>query len=266
MSDSEQAKAVLNHFNSLFQELVNKNGSEGDLRFGKTSVGVKEISNQYFCEKQIELDYIHGKAENERMKAGTEAHEKLLEGAIPTSKEVMLRKIFSHNFTPVPKIGLLAKHNDVILIGVPDFVLFYRGFAILVVDWKFPQSRKKLIAYPSELFQARLYCYLLDKMGFRTDKLRYAVVVVQAGHLDRKEESEIMKAIGQNKVERFIDLSLGGKKVRIQLEQFEREKTATELDWALGYWLKKRDAGHTNVPPLCQKCVHNKICEFALAK
>jgi hypothetical protein len=260
----ERSKAVLDYFNGLLRELESKKDGE-ELRFNKIFVGVKEISNQYYCEKQIELDNIHGKLENERMKAGTKAHEKLLEGAIPTSKEVMIQTIFSPRFTPVPKIELLGKQNGVILIGVPDFVLFYNGLALLVVDWKFPQVRKKLMAYPSELFQARLYCYLLHKMGFRTEKLRYAVVVVRGGHLDRKEEKAILDAIGKNRNERFIDVSLGDKVVRIQLEIFEKEKTELELNWALEYWQKKREAGHTDNPAICTKCEHNKRCEFSLA-
>jgi hypothetical protein len=45
------------------------------LRFGQSCVSASSIAQQYFCEKKVEMEFIHGKVETESEQLGTEGHE-----------------------------------------------------------------------------------------------------------------------------------------------------------------------------------------------
>jgi hypothetical protein len=39
--------------------------SEGDLRFNRSFIPASDIAEQYFCEKKVEMNYLHGDVETE---------------------------------------------------------------------------------------------------------------------------------------------------------------------------------------------------------
>ena len=59
MSDWERQ---LEGYNSLLEQLVQKRVEE-ELRFDRPFVKASDIAAQYFCEKKVEMEYLHGKKE-----------------------------------------------------------------------------------------------------------------------------------------------------------------------------------------------------------
>jgi excinuclease UvrABC helicase subunit UvrB len=75
-------KNQLENFNLMLKELRNKREKEaGRLRFNRLTICASDIAGQYYCEKKIEMAYLHGEIETEAKTLGSEAHEKLIEDA-----------------------------------------------------------------------------------------------------------------------------------------------------------------------------------------
>jgi hypothetical protein len=61
-------------FHSLREELVDmQRKGEGKLRFNRPFIIASDISQQYFCEKKVEMQYLHGRVETPEKTVGTEA-------------------------------------------------------------------------------------------------------------------------------------------------------------------------------------------------
>ena len=73
----------LEEYAFLIKQLVKKQEKgEGELRFNRCLIKASDIAEQYFCEKKVEMQYLHGEIETEAKILGIEAHEKLLEDTI----------------------------------------------------------------------------------------------------------------------------------------------------------------------------------------
>ena len=80
-------KKHLKHYESLLKEL-NETQKEGvdELKFKRSSIIASDVAQQFFCEKKVEMQYIHGRIITETKTIGTEAHEKMLEDSIAQTK------------------------------------------------------------------------------------------------------------------------------------------------------------------------------------
>ena len=52
---------------------------------------------------------------------------------------------------------------------------------------------------------------------------------------------------------------------RIYITKFDQVEANRELDWAVVFWKKKRDAIPTKNPNKCKSCVYNMDCDQSLA-
>ncbi|RLE55729.1 MAG: hypothetical protein DRJ30_03375 [Candidatus Methanomethylicota archaeon] len=59
-------------------------------------------------------------------------------------------------------------------MGIPDAVYFKDGEAKLLLEYKFTKSRRP---WHDHHVQARMYCLLLCLMGFKTQNLKYALIL-----------------------------------------------------------------------------------------
>jgi CRISPR/Cas system-associated exonuclease Cas4 (RecB family) len=254
---------VLSNFNSVMDEV--RQDSKGSLKFDLRFVKVSDIKEQFYCEQQVELKKIHGTVETERTKIGTDAHEKLLADSISIKKEEAFRKIFT---SPLPVIlretTVAARHNDIAIVGVADCVIFYKSIPLLLLDYKF---KKRIRVYDDELFQAGLYSYLLNKMGFDTSRLHYGVVAADSELRGNKQLSQIHhEIISKYRNQTHIDAEIENRQVSIVLKPLDIQKITKDLEWALPFWMKQRDPIPTKMKAKCNACEFKETCEYSLVR
>lgn len=198
---------------------------------------------------------MHGEIETEEKKIGTEAHEKLTEGSMKVKAEALWRKIYGDKPVFALEMLLLAKYSDVIIAGKPDSVLFKGGYPLVVFEYKFSRS---MVDYLSYHIQAQTYGVLLEKMGFYTKRLFYAIVVadpVTKGNEELREK--VVRTIIKNGPKEAVHSIENGK---IYLNKFSVSNAERDLEWALEFWKKSREAKPANNPNKCARCVYQTEC------
>jgi CRISPR/Cas system-associated exonuclease Cas4 (RecB family) len=252
----------LKEYHSLVEELIRKREeSQGALRFSKQVIAASDIAEQYFCEKKVELQYLHGEVETEDKAIGTEGHENLLQDAVRIEMEELWKKIYEKKPVFVPEMLLLAKYRDVVLAGRPDLVIFRNGCPLVVFEYKFTKSR---IAYLTYHVQVRAYGLLLRNMGFDTSRLFYAIVLAdQEARHDRNLKRSVVEAVAENgPKEGVLEIQNAG----IHLHKFSQADAEKDVDWAIDFWKNSREAITTNNTNKCKNCEYRAECEKSIHK
>src|SRR4030042_4033591 len=133
-------KAQLESLNLLLKELKQDREAGGRLVFGCSMILASDIATQFYCEKKLEMEHVHGEVETEAKTVGTEAHENLTEDAVKVKRGQLWMDIYGDKPVFALEMPLLAKYGDVFLAGKPDSVLFTRGFPLMVLEYKFSRS------------------------------------------------------------------------------------------------------------------------------
>jgi hypothetical protein len=141
-----------------------------------------------------------------------------------------------------------------------DEAWFRGGNVDLVVERKFSNT---LSVYSPYHVQAQLYCLGLGEMGFNNESTGYRIIVLKRScheckmlldrscpifHLDRTDFS---CEIGEAKAFTY---------------PFDKERIINDLDWALGFWLNKRQAIPTKNPAKCRVCEYSGMCKSSLSR
>lgn len=247
----------LGDFDSLLGSLIERQKKgEGELKFNRHCVAVSDIAQQYFCEKKVEMQHLHGEVDRDEKILGTEAHEKLLEGTMEIKRRELWKKIFDQEPVLTAEMLLLAKYADVILVGVADSVLFVKGEPWIVFEYKFSRTQ---VPFRSYHVQARAYGILLRNMGFDTSRLFYAIIVVNPrAKDDEKLKHRVYEALLENGPKEAV-LTL--ENAKIYLNRFVTRDAESDVDWAIEFWKKRREAIATINPNKCRSCEFNKQCE-----
>jgi hypothetical protein len=247
----------LQEYNLLLKKIVQKfQKKEGELRFNRPVASASDIAEQYFCEKKVEMQFIHGEIETERKTLGIEAHKNLLKDVIKTSREKLWQDIYEKDMVIALEIPLLADYNDLILAGSPDAVLFQHGVPLVIFEYKFSKMFRPFINHH---VQARTYGILLTKMGFNTSKLFYAIVIADPkAKEDTNLKEKVVHSVFVNGLKKTI---LYINNARIYVNKFNRKEAEQNLNWAIDFWKKKREAIPTNNPNKCKSCEYNLKCD-----
>lgn len=249
-------KDQLTELESLVIETRSKlEKGEGVLRFHRPFVMASDIAGQYFCEKKVEMRYLHGEIETARKTLGTEAHEKLLEGTIKIKREELWRTIYGKEPVLVSEMLLISKYRNLILVGRPDAVFFYQGHPLFIFEYKFSKSRRP---FRDHHVQAKTYGILLRNMGFNTDRLMYVIVMAEpkAKNSERLRNSVIETTVKNGQNEGIIDTE----NAKIYVNKFDYNDAERDLEWALGFWIMQRDAIPTRNQNKCRSCEYGRIC------
>lgn len=123
MATREELRSFLDGFYNLLGEV--SGGRESILRFNVPYLSVSEISQQYYCERKVEMARVLGKIEKEHEIIGREAHEILQRDAEKTGKEAMFREIFSGEDIFCYEMLLLAIIGGIVIAGRPDVVFLF---------------------------------------------------------------------------------------------------------------------------------------------
>lgn len=250
-------KTQLERFDSLLGELNQGNQrQEKKLRFNRSFVIASDIAGQYYCEKKIEMQYLHGKIETESKNMGAEAHEKLTEDSIKVKREDLWQKIYGAKPVFALEMFLLANYRGILLAGKPDSVLFRGGFPLVVFEYKFSKSSE---AYPSYHVQAQTYGVLLENMGFDTSRLFYAIVVADPKTKGSRElRKKVVQTIISNGPKETVHSINNAKIYQVKFNRVNAEK---DLAWALEFWIKNREAQPTSNQNKCARCEYQAKCE-----
>jgi len=249
-------KARLLYFDSLLEELRKGRETGGKLRFNRSAIVASDIAGQFYCEKKVEMQYLHGEVETEAKNMGTEAHEKLTEDSVKVKREQLWRDIYSDKPVFALEMLLLAKYGEALLAGKPDSVLFKRGFPRVLFEYKFSKSGVDYLSYH---VQAQTYCVLLENMGFDTSKLFYAIVVANP---TTKGSRELRRAVVNTVLRDGLkEATHSIEDAKVYVCQFNRVNTEKNLDWALEFWSKRREAEPTSNQNKCARCEYLTHCQ-----
>ena len=146
------------------------------------------------------------------------------------------------------------------ILGRVDEAWFRSGNVELVVERKFTES---LRPFDGHLAQARLYCLGLEGMGFDTPSTRHTILTFRRiCHTCPKLVDRTCPIFEHDRKEFHCKKG----QVRAFSYPFDRKRATDELDWALDYWLSKRDAIPSRKPAKCHVCRHKSCCEDSLAE
>jgi CRISPR/Cas system-associated exonuclease Cas4 (RecB family) len=249
-------KSQLSAFDTLLKQLRDQQGKSSKLRFNRSIIIASDIAEQFYCEKKVEMEYLHGEVETEAKNIGTEAHENLTEDSVRVKREELWRKI--HGAKPVfaLEMFILARHDNVVLGGKPDSVLFMRGFPLVVFEYKFSRSS---VDYRSYHVQAQTYGVLLGNMVFDTRRLFYAIVVADPKTRGSRElRQKVVRKVGENGPREAV-LSIDCAK--IYFCKFNCAQAEKVLAWALEFWNLQREAESTSNQNKCARCEYQTHCQ-----
>lgn len=255
MSKTEE---ILNHYRAFDDALAE---TQVSLRFGLSEVKVSDIAHQYYCEKAVELDYEQPVEQTEEMRRGEEAHEQIVSLLVPVTKEKAVTEACQERREPTPiyNFGVKWYHNGVPIVGKTDRVFFKSGIVTVVEDQKFSG---RLTIYRSYHVQAKVYCLGLDAVGFDTSATKYRICVFQNSCRDCNRLSERSCPILQlDRTEYRCDRG----EAIARMYAYEKADAVKDIDWALDYWVGRREATPTKKPNKCRVCNRKDSCSSSLA-
>ena len=234
------------------------------LRFHKGWVNASEIGNQFYCEKKVDLGYIHGTIKTEEMIAGTEGHEAIVEDYPKVSFEEIWKDIYLKTRFSIAEYMFIAQYKDIFLVGKPDQISFINGDPRLVLEFKFSRYIRP---FSSQIMQAQTYSFILHNIGFNTSSLYYAIIICTPDMIQKKKElkkitKKVVKSFWREKIGDQETFSYSFYNTHAYLFKFNAGKTAEKLDNALKYWRCEREAIETDNENKCKSCEFIKVCDI----
>jgi len=234
---------------------------------GARAVSASSIGTQFFCEMKVEQDFIHGEIETEEKTEGDALHEELL-AMEPTTRKRLLDDIARRKLV-VASFPLVAEANGLVLIGVPDAVVFQSARPTHVIELKTTRGDASVL-YDGQRAQAVIYGLLLDQVGFDCEKLSLVVVKL-------RRQTPLTDGQRGGFLELLTSTLVSGKDLGSVLPRSEgqvvphsfayrREEAVGVLVRTQGYWLGERLAQPTSNPNKCRACEFRQLCPASLAR
>ena len=235
---------------------------ESLLRFGRRTIAVSSIAQQFYCEMALHLSILRPKRPTTEMQSGTAGHEAVAALGVPMTHEESIEQAIVERERPlcIYEFRIGWEHNGVPILGFVDEAWFQEGRVEMVAERKFSRS---LGIYEPYHVQAGLYCLGLGEMGFDTSHAQYCVTVFQ-------RECHDCAMLGSGD----CPLQNGGTP-SYQCERgagisacypFDSEKTVSNLEWALEYWTYDREPLATPSPRKCKSCRWKAHCDYSVAE
>jgi hypothetical protein len=251
---------ILSKYDAVFNNLPEK--GKGHLRFGRSMVSISNIAAQFYCEQKLDLASEHPVAPTEQMQKGIEAHEAAATLGMAVSKEEAVKDAMAEReeaiFICEFKIALI--HNSVPIIGMVDEAWFRGGNVGLVVERKFSNT---LTVYNPYHVQAQLYCLGLGEMGFNISSTMYKIMIFK---LSCRQCDKLLDRTCPIFVLDGGKINCGQGEVVEHIYPMNKARIRQDLDWALDFWLNKRQAIPTKVQAKCRACEYSGMCDSSLAR
>ena len=254
------ADEIKKNYSDIFNDLPSK--GKGNLRFGRSLVNVSSIAGQYYCEKKLEMANEFPLPATERMQEGEAGHEAITTLAEPLTREEAIIEAVAQREEAICiyEFGVAWLHKDVPIIGKVDEAWFRASNLDLVVERKFTN---RLQVYSSYHVQAKMYCLGLGEMGFNNDDTQYRIITLKPNcHDCEKLIDRSCPIFDTDKA----DFSCEVGETKAFLYPFRKEDIVKDLDWALDFWLGKREGIPSKNYAKCRVCEYNSICNSSLMK
>ena len=166
------------------------------------------------------------------------------------------------------KFPLVAGLSGVLLVGVPDVVVFLRGRPAFVVELKTTRGDVSKL-WRDQVAQVQVYGLLLDLMAFNCSELKLVVPRLKRDGLDYdRGKKELLRRIiialikdSHGELEkRYCD------NLRVHILQYDKQEAVNVVTWAQDYWLLRREAMSTKNPLKCKTCEFGDACPLCLWK
>ena len=240
---------------------------KGSFRHGLRAVSASSIGTQFFCEMKVEQDFLHGEIETEEKSEGDRLHGELL-AMEPTTLESLAREIEEERLV-IASFPLAGAVEGLVLVGVPDAVVFQVGRPIYVVELKTTRGDPSIL-FDGQRAQAVIYGLLLDELGFDCAKLN--LLVLKLGRqipMTEVEKSRFLDVMARALVSgEDLGAVPSGAKGQLVPHSFayNRGEAYRILRSTRGYWLRDRSPLPTDNPNKCRACEFRNICPSSLAR
>jgi hypothetical protein len=153
-----------------------------------------------------------------------------------------------------------------ILVGVPDAIVFVRGVPVFIIELKTTSGNVSYL-WGHEKVQVGVYGLILDQMGFDCSKLKLVIIkqkrdvnLIDEGYRERllhEMLSTLLRKVKPNFPRDMMHLHILG---------YNRGKVAEDVKWAMDYWLSKREPIPTRNASKCRSCEYALTCPKSLIK
>ncbi|MHA2337734.1 MAG: hypothetical protein ACXACX_10540 [Candidatus Hodarchaeales archaeon] len=242
---------------SILEEIKN---NENLLRFDNKYIKISDIASQYYCERKVDLKYIHGDIDSEDKLLGREGHDEIAQEYVEISVQEGWRKIFTSPQFSLSESLFFAKYKDLYLVFQPDSVLFFNGTPRMLIEFKFSSYSRPFISHHVQLQSEG---YLFKKLGFDVSKLYYLIIIAPINaDRDSKYLSDIPKRIFEKiRPNSYEEHYIYNRNINAYLYKFDKEIAKKNFTWALEYWKKEREAQLTDNKNKCRSCEYNSSCK-----
>jgi CRISPR/Cas system-associated exonuclease Cas4 (RecB family) len=230
-----------------------------------TAVPASGIAEQYYCEQKVELEYIHGRVETESKREGQEFHEQLIKMRKAALKDII--EGIKHKKLFVASFPIVASFSLLVLVGIPDAVVFVRGVPALLIELKTTRGDTSCL-WDDQLVQARTYGLILEEMGFDCSKLKLVIPRVRRTpqQLGRWKDVFLRSVILDVLKAEPAPQTLKKRESTIHVIKYSRAHAIADVKWAEAYWLSNRQPIPAGSAAKCRGCEFVEVCSYASAK
>lgn len=219
------------------------------------------IGQQYYCEQKVELGYVEGRVETEPMRLGRELHEQL----IPMQKATLKRIVRGIKREPVfvASFPIVAEFSQLVLVGVPDAVVFLKGAPGFLIELKTTRGDTSRL-WDDQIVQARVYGLILEQMGFDCSRLKLVIPRVRRTRQSGRWKNAFLNSVIQDllKTERPSQ-PRKRKESTIHIIDYNRAHAVADVKWTEAYWLSRRQPIPSGSAAKCGICEYNGVCPHA---
>ncbi|MFC2008475.1 hypothetical protein ACFLUT_00260 [Chloroflexota bacterium] len=258
-AENDLAQDILSRYREVLRASRER---ESLLRFGRRTVAVSAIAQQFYCEMALHLSILRPMRPTREMQSGTAGHEAVAALGVPMTHEESIAQAIVEREKPlcIYEFRIGWEHNGVPIVGFVDEAWFQGGAVEMVAERKFSRS---LGIYAPYHIQAGLYCLGLGEMGFDTGHAQYCVTVFRRECHDCEKLGEGICPLQSGETSSYECERGAG--VR-ECFPFGGEKTTSDLEWALDYWTYEREPEPDPGPRKCRACRWRAHCEYSLAE
>lgn len=261
-TDAHLSSALASQILTRYREVYRASRHAEPLRYGRRTVAVSTIAQQFYCEKAVQFSIERPLAPTRSMRDGVTGHEAVSALGVTMTQQEAIEAAVVPRAEPVCvyefRIGW-HHASGVAILGLVDEAWFRDGHVDIVAERKF--SNSSLIHAPYHI-QAGLYCLGLGEMGFNTDHSHYRITVFtrqchDCALLASGDCPTIATAADNYTCDHGASTS--------RTFPFDRDGVSRDLEWALKWWSGEREAQATQHASWCRSCRYRKICDESKA-
>lgn len=240
-----------------FDELVIN--SEIKLRHDFEQLFISSLASQLYCEKKLEFDIKYKPEPTAEQKLGTEIHEELIP-VEPVEAGKLVNDIEAGKEV-VSIFPVFYQYQKISIAGIHDGVVFENSKPRYLFEIKSTGGKLDKV-WPGEKFQAFLYGFALEKMGFDTSELEIVIPKVKQSIEKEGLINPILYHLKNKSIHKF---HLENPKIRLHIFDFSQKNKSDiiiQLNELVKFWKKEREAEGSRNLAKCGPCSYRDECDY----